>query len=336
MVDFDLSRFSLAGKKVLITGGGGFVGSHLVEYLLRKNAVVAVMSRTRGKLKGLIDESQYMFFSCDLLDRNGTDAAVASFQPEIVFHLASHPDHRESVEQATASLQCNALSTLNILESFRKTNGELFVYGDSCKVYGEGHVPYRESMPMNPVSSYAIGKAAGWHLCTSYLSVHGVATVSIRPTMIHGPRQGFNLITYVVNCVLDGKREVILDGGSQTRDLLWVEDAIQAFALAACKGRCLAGNVINIGGGCEQSIEELARTVLEILDSHIPVVCCPARVRPTEMQRSYCDNAEAERYLDWRPTIDLRTALQKTIAALMQDAVEETSVTRSVISSAAA
>lgn len=336
MMDCARIRLSLAGRKALVTGGSGFIGSHLVEYLLRAGATVAVVSRTRGKLEGLLDAAQYSFFACDLQDRNRTDTAVTSFQPEIVFHLASHPDGRESIEQATAALQCNAVSTLNILEAFRKCSGELFIYCDSCKVYGDGQVPYRENMPMQPVSSYAIGKAAGWHLCTSYQNVYGVPCVSIRPTMIHGPRQGFNLITYVMRCVLDGKTEVLLDGGTQTRDLLSADDAIEAFVSAACRGRSVAGNVINIGGGCEKSVAELAHLVLDILDSHIPVICSPGRTRPTEMQRSYCDNVEAARYLGWRPAMELRPALEKTIAALMQGMVEGTATASSLMSSAAA
>ena len=313
------SHTSLAGKKVLVTGGSGFIGSHLVGRLLRDNASVAVVSRTRGKLAALHADDRYQFFSCDLQDAGQSRAAFKAFVPEVVFHLASHGDRRENFEQAQSSVRSNVLCTLNVLDAFRECGGELFVYGDSCKVYGDAEVPYRENMAMRPGSSYAIAKAAGWDFCNLYRRVHGVPSVSIRPTIIHGDRQPYNLVSYVVDCVLQGKDAVVLDGGAQTRDLLSVEDAVEAYVLAAHRGPDLAGRVINIGGGCERTIAELARMVLDILDSKIPVVASPERTRATEMQRSFCDNAEARQLLDWQPMHDLQTSLEKTVAALLEN-----------------
>jgi len=320
----DYSHPTVAGKDILITGGSGFVGSHLLERLLRENANVAIVARTRGKLDALRPDDQYRFFSCDLQSPDETKAVMSAFEPEIVFHLAAHPDSRESFEQAAASIRSNVLCTLNVLEAFRNCHGKLFIYGDSCKVYGDADVPYREDMAMQPISSYAIAKAAGWQFCNLYRHVHGVDSVSVRPTMIHGPRQAYNLVSYVVDCVLNGKEAVVLDGGSQTRDLLAVEDAIEAYVLVARRGRTLSGHVINIGGGWERSVAQLARMVLDILGSKIPVISAPERTRPTEMQRSFCDNAEAERLLGWRPALDLQMALEKTVAALVQNQVERT------------
>jgi nucleoside-diphosphate-sugar epimerase len=142
--------------------------------------------------------------------------------------------------------------------------------------------------------------------------------VSIRPTMIYGPSQSFNLISFVVDCVLDGKREVILDGGTQTRDPLYVDDAVSAFVSAAIFGPQLSRRIVNIGGGNERSVTQLAQLVLELMNANLEVVEAPGRTRPTEMQRSYCDNRESREMLGWEPQVSLREGLSRTIDFLTE------------------
>lgn len=307
----------LAKKRVLVTGASGFMGSHLVERLTCAGTRIAALARSSiGKLAEIDAQHTFSFFLCDLLDAEETKEVVKSFAPEIVFHFAAHPDGRESFEQTHAAIQGNLIATLNILEAFRLCGGELFIYGDSCKVYGNSAVPYREAMPMKPESSYAIAKAGGWELCDFYRQLHGIATVSIRPTLIYGPRQSYNLISYVVDCVLAHKREVRLDGGSQTRDPLYIDDAIDALLATARLGQRVSGRVVNIGGGTEISVSALASMVIELMGSRIPVVPLPERARPTEMWRSYTDNLEAQAILRWRPRTELRNGLEQTLKYL--------------------
>ncbi|HEY7617800.1 MAG TPA: NAD-dependent epimerase/dehydratase family protein, partial [Terriglobales bacterium] len=171
------------GKRVLVTGGSGFLGSHLVEHLVREGATVAALARTEGKLAAITPPPDYLFLRCDLTDEEQARRAIEGFAPQILYHFASHPDGRESFEQANAAIRGNLLATLNALEAFRRCGGQLFVYGDSCKVYGDCQVPYRASMPLKPTSSYAISKAAGWQLCELYRRQYGLACVSVRPTL---------------------------------------------------------------------------------------------------------------------------------------------------------
>lgn len=316
MVDSVAEIDALAGKRVLVTGGSGFLGSHMVERLLQEGAHVGALARQEGKL-AFIRKRDYTFIQCDLTDSKQTMEATCSFAPQIVFHFASHPDAAESFDQAQASIQSNLVVTLHILEAFRMCDGELFVYGDSCKVYGNSEVPYREAMPIKPISSYAIAKAAGWRLCDLYHRLYGVATVSVRPTLIYGPRQSYNVISFVVDCVLDHSAEVRLDGGTQTRDPLFIDDAIEAFIATARLGAKVGGRVINIGGGKEHSVLDLATLIVETMGSSFPVVSRPQRIRPTDMLRSYCDNVEARTILEWWPRTSLRTGLEKTVQYLI-------------------
>jgi dTDP-glucose 4,6-dehydratase len=179
-------------------------------------------------------------------------------------------------------------------------------------------VPYLEASPARPISAYAIAKSAGWQLCELYFRIHGLPTVSIRPTMIYGPRQSFNLISFVVDCVLDGKSEVVLDGGSQTRDPLYVDDAVAAYLSAAVLGPDLSRRVVNIGGGNERSVIQLAELILELMEANLDVVEAPGRTRPTEMKRSYCDNHESRQMLEWEPQVSLREGLTRTIQYLVE------------------
>lgn len=307
----------LIGKRILVTGASGFLGAALVRGLLAEGAIVAALSRTRGRLSENVEQG-FVFFECDLADGQNTARAMKAFAPEILFHFAAYPDGRESFSHAQNCIQVNTVITLNALEAFRLAKGELFIYGDSCKVYGDSDVPYREAMAMQPISSYAMAKAAGWQLCSLYSRLYNLAAVSIRPTMIYGPGQSYNLISFVVDCVFKGKPEVVLDGGSQTRDPLFIDDAVAAYVAAASLGRATSGRVMNIGGGNERSVLELAEMVLELMDADLPVMESPERTRPTEMRRSYCDNLESREILGWQPCVPLRDGLSRTIEYLAQ------------------
>lgn len=320
-IDMAVSVFpglhTLAGKRVLVTGASGFLGSRLVERLVGEGAVVGALSRTTGRLDAIGMQGKFAFIPCNLCDADNTREAIGSFSPEILFHFAAQPDGKEGAKQAHGVIQNNISGTVNALEGFREGRGELFIYGDSCKVYGNGGVPYREDSLIHPDSSYAIAKSSGWEFCKFYQKVYGIAVVSVRPTLVYGPHQGYNLITYVVESVLDGKAEIRLDGGSQTRDPMFVDDAIDAYLAAARQGDHVAGRVVNIGGGEERSVAEIATLIVELMGGRQQIMAVARNARPTEMWRSYCDNTEAQAMLGWQPVTTFRAGLEKTIDYLI-------------------
>jgi len=312
-----VSKMRFAGMRVVVTGASGFIGSQLVERLVAEGADVGALSRTRGRLAEIASADGFTFLCCDLTDAKAARASIGRFAPELLFHFASQPDSLESFEHTTDSLDVNALGTLNALEALRLSGGKAIVYGDSCKVYGsQAQVPYRESTPTEPNSSYSISKLAGWQICKLYGRVHGIAAVTVRPTLIYGPRQSYNLITFVVNCLLRKDREISLDGGSQTRDPLFIADAVDAFIAAGERAPSLGGRVINLGGGQETTVEDLAMLIVELSGSPATIACRPRHARVTEMWLSYCDNAEAEAMLGWRPRTPLVVGLKQTIEYL--------------------
>jgi nucleoside-diphosphate-sugar epimerase len=305
----------LLGRRIAVTGASGFIGSKLVDRLCLEGARVAALARTRGMLASSSSPAGFDFFTCDVRDPAQIRRALHAFEPEIVYHFATHPDGRESAEQARAAIETNVAGTLHTLEAFRAAKGSLFLYGDSCKVYGNSPVPHRESSPLDPTSSYATSKAAGWHLSRLHARLYGFAAVSLRPTLIYGPTQARNVISFAIERMLEGDRILRLDGGNQTRDPLFVDDAIDAFVAAARRGRALNGRVVALGGGREITVLELVRTIARLFDREVEVIACAKEARPTEMWRSFCDNREAASMLGWKPKIDLESGLSLCIQA---------------------
>jgi len=261
--------------------------------------------------------------ACDIRDPQAVARVMRELAPEILYHFAAHPDGDESHAQADAAIRVNLLGTLNLLEAFAAHQGRLFLYGDSSKVYGNGSVPYRESQPPAPTSSYAIAKGAAWDLCLLYSKLHGFAVTSLRPTMIYGPGQGRNIIGFVVESVLEGRREIPLLGGNQTRDPLFIDDAVDAFGAAVRVGPRISGRVVSLGGGCETTVHDLARRVVELMGADTKIVIQAREARPTEIWRSYCDNEEAKALLGWLPAVSLDEGIRRTVADVVRSASEE-------------
>ena len=311
----DHGPITLPGRRVLITGSSGFVGSHIAARFVREGAEVAGLSRTLGRLAGLAQTGTCAFLACDLENAEQCRTVVRAFAPEVVVHFASRPDAAESVEHARASVGANVSATVNLLEACTPTV-RAFVYGDSCKVHGTAEPPYTERTPLEPNSSYAATKAAGWWMCRAFAEVGNFAAVSLRPTLIYGPGQGMNLIEYVARRALSGADEIVLDGGTQTRDPLYIDDAIDACVKLVSRAPDIAGHAIPVGGGSEISVGDLSMRVVAACASHAKVRACPERARATEIWRSWCDNSDAARLIGWHPTVSLNEGLSRTVASI--------------------
>ncbi len=311
------SEIFLQGTRVLVTGASGFIGSHLVSRLLNEGAIVGALSRTQGRLAAL-PQCDFEFIPCDLLDESRLNAAMSEFKPTIVLHYASCPDAQESPSHTAMCIDHNIRATANLIEAVRK-HCSLLVFGDSAKVFGNAPVPHEGSTPVEPNSAYGITKVAAWWLCQSAALLHNFSAVSIRPTLVYGPGQPANLISYVAHRALEGASEIVLQGGSQTRDPLYIDDAIDAILAAIRHGSLISGRSIAISGGEEASVVELARSVIEAADSNATVIAREAAARPTEIWRSTCNNQEAKRLLSWSPHVSRAEGLVRTVQAINQD-----------------
>ncbi len=300
------------GRRMAVIGATGFIGSHLTEHLVRLGAKVLAVARTearRANLEAVADNCRFAL--ADIRDRESIGTCLREFKPDTVFHLASNVDAEESFEQLRSSIENNTAGTANVIEAASRAGATVLVYADSCKVYGNGPVPYRRTQPEAPICSYAVGKAAGWQLCQVASAMTGMAVANVRSTSTYGPRQSPGLLGYVADCVRRGE-PVRLMGGSQTRDLLYVEDAARALAAAAAEPVAW-GQAVPVGGGCELSVVEICREAVSVLGGRVEVVADAQPPRVTEIWRSWSDNVEAREILGWSPAVSLREGLRRTL-----------------------
>ncbi len=306
----------LSGARVAVVGATGFIGSHLTERLVEAGAEVLAIARTPRRIANLETVAgRCRFVPADILSGGAIQTVLGDFAPHVVYHLAAEADSAEHLTHLRASLETNAVGTANVADAAASAGTEVLVYADSCKVYGNGPVPHRAAQPEAPVCSYAIGKAAGWHLCRLVAARTGMNVCALRSTFTYGPRQNPNLITYVAGCAGRGA-PVRLMGGSQTRDLLYVDDAVRAF-LAAAVSPPAWGRAIPIGGGRERSVFDVCREILDALGSPVEIAAGAEPPRLTEIWRSYCDNRDAGEALGWAPSVELGDGLRRTFAATL-------------------
>ncbi len=301
-------------RRVAVIGGTGFIGSHLTEQLVAEGADVLAVARSETRLTSLASvRASCVVALADVCEAAAIDRILRRFRPEIVYFMAAHPDGTESFRHISECMRTNGVGLVNALQAAGTVGAEVFVYGDSAKDYGNADAPYRAAQPASPVCSYAILKAAGWQLCQLVACFTPMKMVALRPTLVYGPRQNRNVITYVRDCVVAG-RPVRLMGGSQTRDPLYVDDAVRAYIAAATQSAAW-GQAIPIGGGQELTVTSLCEAVVAALKGSVPVVPGAEQSRLTEIWRSSSDNTDASRLLDWRPQVSLSEGIARTVRA---------------------
>jgi UDP-glucose 4-epimerase len=304
-----------AGQKVMVVGASGFLGTHLVRRFLGYGAAVCAVSRSVGSLESLLDNPAFAFRYCDLTSTEETDEVLSEFRPDILVYAAACPDGAETGELIRNRFNVNVVGLVNLLEACcRHAPQAKFLFGDSRKVYGNAVVPHRSTTHTAPLNSYAFTKDVGWRLCQLYASLRGLTVISIRPSLIYGPGQGRNVIRNIWEAAKRGDATITLRGGEQTRDPIFIDDAVDAFVAAAQNAQLLSNRTIVIGGQEEMTINGLARLVLEVSGSNATIVEDPAALKATDMLRSVCDLSEAEHLLGWSPRIRLREGLHLTFA----------------------
>jgi UDP-glucose 4-epimerase len=253
------------------------------------------------------------FEAADIVNPPAITAALKNFGPDTVFHLASESDGAESGDHMRACVHSNTAGTLNTLEASVASGAKLFVYADSSKVYGNGPVPFHTKQPEDPICSYAIAKAAGWKLCKLLAAREEIKLAGLRPTFVYGPRQNFNLISYIEQSVKTNQAQAIrIQGGKQTRDLVYIDDVIRCFACVMHASGAW-GQSFPIGGGREISVSDLSREILDVLSSDAHLIEEGDPLRPTEIFRSYCDNLQIKQACGWSPRVGLREGLRRTL-----------------------
>lgn len=306
------------GSRVLVTGGAGFIGSHLAEALWRLGAQVVVIDDLSGGLReNLRSFGPVEFHEGSILDRELL--ATRTRGCRYVFHQAALGSVPRSVEQPRLYNDVNTNGTLNVLEAAREARVARVMFAASSSAYGENPVPWVETMPPMPKSPYAANKLAGEGLLRAWASSYApLDTVSLRYFNIFGPRQNANsayaaVIAAFASALLAGRQPTIYGDGSQSRDFTFVANAVQANLLAAAGQRPLQGEVINVGCGGQISVNALAAAMAKALGRPdlTPIYQPP---RAGDILHSFADMNRARELLNYHPIVDFQPGLEQTLA----------------------
>ncbi len=302
----------------LVTGGAGFIGGHLVEGLLKAGWLVRVIDDlSTGSEKNLAHAMDRIELTRgDIRDADTLERVMDGV--EVVFHQAAMASVPRSIARPLLSNSVNIDGTLLVLETARQSGVRRVVYAASSSVYGETEVlPAVETLPATPLSPYALQKYTGEVYCRLYTELHGLETVSLRYFNVFGPRQNPDsdyaaVIPRFVTAALAGKAPVIYGDGEQTRDFIYVENAVQANLLAADADRA-SGSVVNIAAGKRTSLNDLWKNIRRIVDTDVePSYAAP---REGDIRDSFADLALASDLLGYDPGIGLDEGLARTIAS---------------------
>jgi UDP-glucose 4-epimerase len=293
--------------RVVVTGGAGFIGSHVVEALLaRGDDVTVVDDLSSGKRENVPEGAPLVVADV----REGIDAVYDEVRPEVCFHLAAQVDVRVSVERPAHDASVNVLGTIALLEAARRNGTQLVFSSTGGAIYGECDGPAPEEAERRPLAPYGVSKLAGEEYLAAYNRLYGSGHVSLRYGNVYGPRQDphgeAGVVAIFLGRLAAGEAPRIFGDGRQTRDYVYAGDA--AAATLAAVGR--DGGVFNVGTGVETSVLDLYETCRRVAGSSLEAVEAPARLG--ELQRSVLDVALAERELGWHAEMPLEEGLRRT------------------------
>lgn len=301
----------------LVTGGAGFIGSHIVEGLVKQGERVRVIDNlSTGKLENLklfMDEIE--FIEGDL--RHPEEAAEAAEGADFVLHQAAVPSVPRSIEDPLGSTENNLKGTLHLLMAARDAKVKRLVYASSSSIYGDSPtLPKREDLLPAPLSPYAASKLAGEYYCQVFHRVYGLETVSLRYFNVFGPRQDplspyAAVIPKFITLALTKKPLVVYGDGEQSRDFSYVADVVQA-NLLACGARGIAGEQFNVGSGEHTSLNQLVQVLREILDLDLKVEY--AEPQPGDIKHSLAGIEKVQRLMKFEPLVPFSEGLLRTVA----------------------
>jgi len=298
--------------KFLVTGGAGFIGSHLVDRLIKEGHKVAVIDNlSTGRKENLNPKAK--FYKIDICSYR-ISQIFKKEKPEVVFHYAAQIDVRKSVKDPVEDAKINILGTLNILENCKKYNIRKVIFASTGgAIYGDADiVPTPETYPELPLSPYGIAKLTIEKHLSYYYKVFGLPYVSLRLANVYGPRQNSKgeagVVAIFCDKMLSKKQPIINGDGKQTRDFVFVDDVVEANISALKKDKV---GIFNIGTARETDVNTLFKKLRELTDSKCAKIHGPTL--PGEQKRSCLDYSEAKRELGWQPKYSLDKGLKKTV-----------------------
>ena len=314
MEKLGLMKF-MKGKKVVVTGGAGFIGSNLLRSLSKENEVIVVDDLSTGNLDNIndiIDNNSVNFVEGSITN---LDLLQDNFKGiDFIFHEAAIPSVTRSVKDPVKSNNANVNGTLNVLVAARDNKVNKVVYASSSSTYGDTPVlPKKEDMKPSPLSPYAVSKLVGEYYCQVFNEVYGLSTVSLRYFNVYGPRQDplgdyAAVVPRFITKILKDESPIIYGDGGQTRDFTYIDDVVQANIKSA---ESKVTGVYNVSFGVKISINDLANLLLQIMGRNLDIIY--EDPRPGDVKHSLSDISKARNSFDYNPRINLENGLRDTI-----------------------
>ena len=301
----------LRGKRILVTGAAGFIGSHLARALVANgNHVIALVKRSSDlwRIQDILGRLEIHY--SDINDISVNDFKSKIKEVHLMYHLGA-AGVNQSAQDFVSIMRINVLGTLSLLQLARDFNVERFVYCGSCFEYGAGSHLCEDALPA-PVNEYAASKLSAGMLVNMFFRKYGLATVYLRPFTVYGPFEDLHrLVPHVICNVLDG-HDIELTGGKQTRDMVFIDDVVEGFLAAASKPG-IVGNTFNLSSGNEISVKEIVSAIVELMGNCVKPLFGAQSYRESELWSLSGDSSKARNMLDWKAQTFLREGLQKTI-----------------------
>ncbi len=303
--------------KLLITGGMGFIGSHLVDRLSSRNNKIMILTRTLAKRSNLRDSSKNIIIKkINLMNFQKVGKIIESFRPDIIIHLAGNTSHLKSFEKPLQDVDSNTKSTLFMLEKIRELKLPCrFILGSTFIVIGKPEkLPVNENTPCNPTTIYGTNRLASEHLCKIYHDVYGVKTNIFRITNSYGPREQVipnkNAVNFLIHQASKKKTLNIYNKGEFFRDLIYVSDVINGIYTIIKKGK--SGELYWISSGKKTWFKKFARILQKETDCEIDFPETPGYTKKVDVGNFVVNNSKL-RKLGWKPQVDINSGVKKTI-----------------------
>lgn len=299
-------------KKAIVTGGAGFIGSHLVDKLIQEGYEVAIIDDMSGGKSENINKKA-KFYKCDVRNFRRVDQIISRFKPEVIYHLAANAAENKAQFSPVDITSRNFDGSINVLTASIRTGVKRFIFTSSIAVYGSLQTPFKESDKPEPEDLYGVTKLA-FEKCLKILSeVHGFEYVITRPHNVYGPRQNMtdpyrNVVTIFMNAILKNSPYYIYGKGDQRRCFSYIDDVVDA--LVRCNSSKFRGMMFNVGSDKDYTVNELSDLILKVSNSKLQPVYL--KERPREVKVAISDHKLSKKYLGYKDRTTLEDGLKIT------------------------
>lgn len=303
--------------KILVTGGAGFIGSHLCEALIARGDTVICVddfndfydpSIKENNVSRIKDNANFKLYRADIRNRVNMKKIFAAEKPDKIVHLAARAGVRPSISDPLLYEDVNVKGTLNLLELARTNGIKQFIFGSSSSVYGITKVPFTEDDPGNPISPYAATKRAGEHLCHVYSHLYNIPITCLRFFTVYGPRQRPDLVIHkFTKAILNEKEIEVFGDGTSSRDYTFVSDIVRGILLTLEKP--FNFEIINLGNNCPIQLNNLISIIEKATGKKAKKKTLP--VQPGDVPTTYADISKAKKLLGWKPETDINAGLKQ-------------------------